>query len=155
MTQHAPTQTPCNQQAITSVKINLMAVTRVPCVERANKGQFMLTEATLVTANGHGYPNTPGIYTEEQMNAWKPIVSAVKDKGAIFFCQIWHCGRASHSVYNKGALPAVISYQPLAGGMAIKEGHAHTSRSPRVLLAHTLGLWSRSSGVAKVLYGYG
>ena len=95
-----------------SLVVNRMAVTRVPCVERANKGQFMLTEATEVAANGHGYPNTPGIYTEEQMDAWKPVVSAVKDKGAIFFCQIWHCGRASHSVYNEGAPPAVLFHQP-------------------------------------------
>jgi 2,4-dienoyl-CoA reductase-like NADH-dependent reductase (Old Yellow Enzyme family) len=72
--------------------------------ERANKGQLMVTEATEVSADGHGYPNTPGIYTEEQMAAWKPIVAAVKATGAIFFCQIWHCGRASHSVYkNDGA----------------------------------------------------
>jgi 2,4-dienoyl-CoA reductase-like NADH-dependent reductase (Old Yellow Enzyme family) len=30
------------------------------------------------------------------VEAWKPIVKAVHDKGAIFFCQLWHCGRASH-----------------------------------------------------------
>lgn len=37
-----------------------------------------------------------GIYSEEQVTAWKPIVQAVHDKGAVFFCQIWHVGRASH-----------------------------------------------------------
>ena len=42
------------------------------------------------------YPNTPGVYTDEQVEAWKPIVKAVHDKGAFFFCQLWHCGRASH-----------------------------------------------------------
>jgi 2,4-dienoyl-CoA reductase-like NADH-dependent reductase (Old Yellow Enzyme family) len=63
----------------------------------------MLTEATVVHANGHGYPNTPGIYTDAQKEAWKPIVQAVQAKGASFFCQIWYCGRASHCVYNPGA----------------------------------------------------
>jgi 2,4-dienoyl-CoA reductase-like NADH-dependent reductase (Old Yellow Enzyme family) len=62
----------------------------------------MLTEGTLVCADGHAYPNTPGIYTDEQMAGWKPIVKAVKDKGAVFFCQLWHCGRASHRAYQEG-----------------------------------------------------
>ena len=38
----------------------------------------------------------PGIHTEEQKEAWKPIVQAVHKKGAIFFLQLWHVGRASH-----------------------------------------------------------
>jgi 12-oxophytodienoic acid reductase len=38
----------------------------------------------------------PGIYTEEQVAAWKPVVKAVKDKGALFLLQLWHVGRASH-----------------------------------------------------------
>lgn len=38
---------------------------------------------------------TPGIWTKEQVEAWKPIVSAVHDKGGVFFCQIWHVGRVS------------------------------------------------------------
>jgi hypothetical protein len=42
------------------------------------------------------YPHTPGIWSQEQVEAWKPIVKAVHDKGAHFYCQIWHCGRASH-----------------------------------------------------------
>ena len=40
-------------------------------------------------------PNTPGIWTREQVEAWKPIVSAVHEKGGIFFCQLWHAGRVS------------------------------------------------------------
>ncbi|KAJ0026182.1 hypothetical protein Pint_07477 [Pistacia integerrima] len=43
-----------------------------------------------------GYPNTPGIWTKEQVEAWKPIVDAVHAKGGIFFCQIWHVGRVSN-----------------------------------------------------------
>ncbi len=43
------------------------------------------------------YPNTPGLYTEAQLAAWKPIVNAVHKAGGIFFAQLWHVGRASHS----------------------------------------------------------
>ena len=42
------------------------------------------------------YVHVPGMHTEEQVAAWKPIVAAVKDKGGVFFSQIWHTGRLSH-----------------------------------------------------------
>jgi 2,4-dienoyl-CoA reductase-like NADH-dependent reductase (Old Yellow Enzyme family) len=42
------------------------------------------------------FPRVPGIYNEEQIDAWKKVVDAVHAKGAIFFCQLWHVGRASH-----------------------------------------------------------
>ena len=42
------------------------------------------------------YEHVPGIWTKEQVEAWKPIVDAVHAKGGIFFCQIWHCGRISN-----------------------------------------------------------
>ena len=84
--------------------------------ERAHEGQLMLTEATEVRADGHGYPNTPGIYTDEQMAAWRPIVEAVVAKGATFFCQLWHCGRASHSVYQPdGTTSTFVGVPALVG----------------------------------------
>ncbi|KAL6983164.1 12-oxophytodienoate reductase 1 [Sarracenia purpurea var. burkii] len=52
------------------------------------------------------YPHTPGIWTKEQVQAWKPIVDAVHAKGGIFFCQIWHVGRVS----NQGML---LTFCPL------------------------------------------
>jgi hypothetical protein len=36
------------------------------------------------------------MFNEQQVQAWKPVVQAVKDKGAVFYCQLWHAGRASH-----------------------------------------------------------
>lgn len=67
--------------------------------QRASQGGLMISEGTVISDDGHGYPCTPGIYSEEQVTAWKPIVQAVHDKGAVFFCQIWHVGRASHPHY--------------------------------------------------------
>lgn len=46
------------------------------------------------------YPNTPGINEERHVEAWKPIVQAVHEKGANFFMQLWHVGRVSHAVYQ-------------------------------------------------------
>ena len=52
------------------------------------------------------YPHTPGIYTKEQIDAWKPVVEAVKAKGTIFFLQLWHVGRASHNGAHPASNPA-------------------------------------------------
>lgn len=40
-----------------------------------------------------GYPHTPGIYSMEQLEGWKPVVEAVTGKGALFVSQLWHVGR--------------------------------------------------------------
>ncbi|XP_057762957.1 12-oxophytodienoate reductase 2-like [Arachis stenosperma] len=60
------------------------------------------------------YPHTPGIWTKEQVEAWKPIVDAVHAKGGIFFCQIWHVGRVSDSSYQpNGEAPISSTDKPL------------------------------------------
>lgn len=65
--------------------------------QRTTPGGLVITEATGIDATSNGYPHTPGIWTQEQLEAWKPIVKAVHDKGGIFLCQIWHVGRVSHT----------------------------------------------------------
>ncbi len=65
--------------------------------QRATAGGLIIAEATVISATSQGFPHTPGIWTQEQTEAWKPIVKAVHDKGAIFFCQLWHCGPVSHN----------------------------------------------------------
>lgn len=44
--------------------------------------------------------DAPGLWNQEQIEAWRPIVDAVHAKGALFFCQIWHNGR----VFSTGIL---------------------------------------------------
>lgn len=65
--------------------------------QRTTRGGLLIAEATGINETSNGYPHTPGIWTQEQMEAWKPIVKAVHDKGGVFFCQIWHVGRVSHA----------------------------------------------------------
>ncbi|KAF8411933.1 hypothetical protein HHK36_004491 [Tetracentron sinense] len=64
--------------------------------QRTTKGGLLIAEATGVSDTAQGYPDTPGIWTKEQVEAWKPIVDAVHAKGGVFFCQIWHVGRVSN-----------------------------------------------------------
>ncbi|KAM5575010.1 hypothetical protein ABKV19_014116 [Rosa sericea] len=68
--------------------------------QRTSKGGLLIAEATGVSDTAQGYPDTPGIWTKEQVEAWKPIVNAVHDKGGIFFCQIWHGGRVSNTGFS-------------------------------------------------------
>jgi len=43
-------------------------------------------------------PGVPGLFTPEQREGWEKVVAGVHRKGGIFFCQLWHQGRATHSV---------------------------------------------------------
>jgi N-ethylmaleimide reductase len=67
--------------------------------QRAAAG-LIITEATVVSKQGIGWLNSPGIYDDEQAEAWRKLVDAVHAKGAPMFLQLWHCGRASHSDFH-------------------------------------------------------
>jgi N-ethylmaleimide reductase len=64
--------------------------------QRATKGGLIISEATVVSSNGHGYLGAPGIHTDEQTEGWKKVTSAVHAKGGKMFLQLWHVGRQSH-----------------------------------------------------------
>lgn len=77
-------------------------------VQRASAG-LMLSEATSVTPMGVGYPDTPGIWSDEQVIGWKSITDAVHKAGGTILLQLWHVGRVSHPSYLDGALPVAPS----------------------------------------------
>jgi len=76
--------------------------------QRADAG-LIITEATSVSPMGVGYARTPGIWSDEQTEGWKPIVEAVHAKGGRIFLQLWHVGRISHPMFLNGALPEAPS----------------------------------------------
>lgn len=63
--------------------------------QRASAG-LIITEASQVSAEGVGYPGTPGIYTEDQVAGWRKVTDAVHSEGGRIFIQLWFCGRISH-----------------------------------------------------------
>ena len=77
-------------------------------VQRASAG-LILSEATSVTPMGVGYPDTPGIWSPEQVQGWKMITDAVHAAGGKMFLQLWHVGRVSDPSYLDGALPVAPS----------------------------------------------
>ncbi len=77
-------------------------------VQRASAG-LIISEATAVTPMGVGYPDTPGIWSAEQVLGWKNVTSAVHAAGGRIFLQLWHVGRISDPCYLDGALPVAPS----------------------------------------------
>lgn len=75
---------------------------------RASAG-LIITEATSVTQQGVGYPNTPGIWSEKQVEGWEKVTSAVHAKGGLIVSQLWHVGRVSDPVYHNGQAPVAPS----------------------------------------------
>ena len=76
--------------------------------QRASAG-LIISEATSVMAMGIGYPNTPGIWSAEQIEGWKLITKGVHEKGGRIFLQLWHVGRISHPLYLNNELPVAPS----------------------------------------------
>ncbi len=76
--------------------------------QRASAG-LILSEATSVDPMGVGYPDTPGVWTPQQVEGWKLVTRAVHDRGGRMFLQLWHVGRISHPIYLDGKLPIAPS----------------------------------------------
>jgi N-ethylmaleimide reductase len=77
--------------------------------QRASGG-LLITEASQISPQGMGYPNTPGIYSAEQVEGWRLVTEAVHAKGGKIFLQLWHVGRISHpDLQPNGELPVAPS----------------------------------------------
>ncbi|MCR4465607.1 alkene reductase [Burkholderia sp. SCN-KJ] len=91
--------------------------------ERASAG-LIISEATSVTPQGVGYADTPGIWSDEQVEGWKRVTQAVHAAGGRIVLQLWHVGRISDPVFLDGDLPVAPS--AIAAG-----GHVSLVRPPR------------------------
>lgn len=87
-------------------------------VQRASAG-LIISEATAVDPMGVGYPDTPGIWSEEQVAGWRRITDAVHAAGGRIVLQLWHVGRVSDPLYLNGALPVSASAIAPAGHVSL------------------------------------
>lgn len=87
-------------------------------VQRASAG-MIISEATSVSPMGVGYPDTPGIWSNDQVEGWKAITQAVHDAGGRIVLQLWHVGRISHPFYLDGALPVAPSAIAAGGHVSL------------------------------------
>ncbi len=76
--------------------------------QRASAG-LIITEATGISQEGTGWPYAPGIWSDEQVEAWKPVTDAVHSAGGRIVVQLWHMGRLVHPDFLDGAPPVSAS----------------------------------------------
>ncbi|MNF36644.1 N-ethylmaleimide reductase [compost metagenome] len=77
---------------------------------------LIITEATQISRQGQGYAWTPGIYSDEQVQAWREVSTQVHEAGGLIFMQLWHVGRVSHPSFQPdNALPVAPSALPVPG----------------------------------------
>lgn len=87
--------------------------------QRSSAG-LLITEATTISEQANGWNESPGIYTDTMVDAWRQVVEAVHARGGVIFLQLWHTGRASHSSFHSGQLPVAPS------AVKIEKDHIHT-----------------------------
>ncbi|KAH8690651.1 NADH:flavin oxidoreductase/NADH oxidase family protein-like protein [Talaromyces proteolyticus] len=93
-------------------------------------GTLIISEGTLVSRSaGGGFPNAPGIWSEDQIYAWRTITDEVHRKGCFIFCQIFAMGRAAEvevakkegiSIVGPSAIP-INEGAPIPQAMTIEE----------------------------------
>lgn len=89
---------------------------------------LIITECTAVSADGMNTPNDTGLWNQEQVEAWKPVVQFVQEQGAKIAVQLWHSGgKGSHSHPTQGfkyVSPEKGGWIPKsASPMALDESH--------------------------------
>lgn len=89
--------------------------------QRASAG-LIVTEGAQITPMGVGYPFTPGIHSNDQVESWKQVTKAVHEKEGLIFLQLWHVGRVSHSSFLGGARPVAPSAIRMSGEHFTFEG---------------------------------
>lgn len=86
--------------------------------QRAGAG-LIISEATGISREGLGWPSAPGVWSDEQTEAWKPTTDAVHEAGGTIVLQLWHMGRIVHPYFLDGE-------PPVSASATTAPGHAHT-----------------------------
>ncbi|MEP9358991.1 alkene reductase [Sphingomonas sp. KR3-1] len=82
--------------------------------QRASAG-LIITEATGISQQGLGWAYAPGLWTDEQVEGWKPVVEAVHKAGGRIAAQLWHMGRLVHPDFIGGEAPVAASANTAPG----------------------------------------
>ncbi|HEX4709477.1 alkene reductase, partial [Phenylobacterium sp.] len=86
--------------------------------QRASAG-LIVSEATSVTPLGVGYADTPGIWSDEQVEGWKLTTEAVHQAGGLILLQLWHVGRISDPSFLDGQPPVAPSAVAAQGDVSL------------------------------------
>ncbi|MGI5414091.1 alkene reductase [Streptomyces chartreusis] len=121
--------------------------------QRASAGGLIIGEASQVDATGRGFPDTPGIHTDEQVTRWRMITDTVHARSGVMFAQLWHTGRVSTSRYQPGGAPAPAPSAIAAAGEAMTpDFRAIPNEVPRALstgeIREVVGMYRRGAEAA-------
>jgi N-ethylmaleimide reductase len=100
--------------------------------QRASAG-LLVTEASQISQQGQGYQDTPGIYSPEQVAAWRKVTDRVHERGGHIFIQLWHVGRISHTTLQAGGAAPVAPSAIRAKGKTFVNGTFADVSEPRAL----------------------
>ncbi|WP_328613744.1 alkene reductase [Amycolatopsis sp. NBC_00355] len=92
---------------------------------RAGAG-LVITEGTWVSERAVGFPNVPGVHTDEQVAGWRRVTDVVHALGGRIVLQLWHTGAVSHAelIGTRPAGPSAVDPQEYV--------HTATGRRPAV-----------------------
>jgi NADPH2 dehydrogenase len=79
-------------------------------------GTLIITEATFISQKAGGYAHVPGIWSDDQVRAWKEVTDAVRAKGSFIFLQLWALGRLAKPDVLQKTGHRVVSSSPMALG---------------------------------------
>jgi N-ethylmaleimide reductase len=114
--------------------------------QRAGAG-LIISEAVSVSAQGHGYPATPGLWTDAQQQSWVPVFDAVHGAGGRIAMQLFHTGRSGHSSVSG----ETVAPSPIAIGTGESRDVNFRSvpfETPRELATHEIPAIARDFGAA-------
>ncbi len=100
--------------------------------QRASAG-LIISEGINISEQALGSPLTPGIYTKEQVDAWKNVTQSVHKEGSVMYAQLWHTGRVGHSSDKKGILPVAPSPIAITGQQHFTMNGLQDYETPRAL----------------------
>ena len=106
--------------------------------QRASTG-LIISEATNISPQGVGYMNTPGIWSKDQVEGWKPITDEVHLKGGRIYLQLWHTGRSSHPDFHNGN-PTVSASAINSGGTVNTYEGLKPKETPKALTKPEIAL---------------
>ncbi|WP_121704548.1 alkene reductase [Streptomyces sp. E5N298] len=90
--------------------------------QRATAG-LIVSEGVQPSLVGQSNPGTPGLHTDEQVAAWRPVTAAVHTNGGRIFAQIMHGGRVSH--------PDTTGMRPVGPSAVAAVGDVFTPSGPQ------------------------
>lgn len=115
--------------------------------QRAGAG-LIISEGTGISREGLGWPFAPGLWTDEQTEAWKPVLEKVHAAGGRIFAQLWHMGRIVHPDFLGGAAPLSASATTAPGEAhtyAGKQAYGEARSATRDDIARTLDDYTRAA----------